>query len=179
MFDRPGRVRVRVRDPIGAGLRQQQIDIATRAGRASRQQNGLIVGLFSNHFGAFAAANHLGLVGLRFQQTGEGNIQRHAQRPQCFRLGLPLPDSSCDRVDLAIPARRATSASESPVRERSRVRLFSNYADGLCHTPLLVFYIERIVRLEKPFCCVHYNGNSFDMAKAYALQIFLSQWGHH
>ena len=36
------------------------------------------------------------------------------------RLGLPVPDSSWDSVDLAIPARRATSVSDSPVRRRSR-----------------------------------------------------------
>ena len=35
-------------------------------------------------------------------------------------LGLPVPDSSWDSVDLAIPARRATSVSDSPVRRRSR-----------------------------------------------------------
>ena len=36
------------------------------------------------------------------------------------RLGLPVPDSSWDSVDLAIPARRATSVSDSPDRWRSR-----------------------------------------------------------
>ena len=35
-------------------------------------------------------------------------------------LGLPVPDSSWDSVDLAIPARRDTSVSDSPVRRRSR-----------------------------------------------------------
>ena len=35
-------------------------------------------------------------------------------------LGFPVPDSSWDRVDLAIPAWRASSVSDSPVRARSR-----------------------------------------------------------
>ena len=51
------------------------------------------------------------------------------------RLMLPLPDSSCDNVDLAIPARRATSARERPQLQqgkgrcaRSRTKLLeSNY----------------------------------------------------
>ena len=41
---------------------------------------------------------------------------RHA----AARLGLPVPDSSWDSVDLAIPARRANSVSDSPDRRRSR-----------------------------------------------------------
>src|SRR5690606_14248582 len=36
------------------------------------------------------------------------------------RLGLPLPDSNCDSVDLAMPARWATSLSDRPARARSR-----------------------------------------------------------
>ena len=35
-------------------------------------------------------------------------------------LGLPVAASSWDSVDLAIPARRASSASETPSRSRSR-----------------------------------------------------------
>ena len=35
-------------------------------------------------------------------------------------LGFPVPDSSWDRVDLAIPARRASSVSDSPDLARSR-----------------------------------------------------------
>ncbi|CNT86553.1 Uncharacterised protein [Salmonella enterica subsp. enterica serovar Bovismorbificans] len=41
------------------------------------------------------------------------------------RLGLPFPASSCESVDLAMPARRAISASDSPVRWRSRTRLLA------------------------------------------------------
>ncbi|MGF7446560.1 hypothetical protein V7P28_23675, partial [Klebsiella michiganensis] len=44
---------------------------------------------------------------------------------------------------------------------------FGNQANWLSHTALRVFYNERFVRLEMRFCCVHYNGNSFDMAKEY------------
>ncbi len=55
--------------------------------------------------------------------------------------GLPLPDSSCDSVDFAIPARRATSASESPVRARSRTRLLAITLIG-CVTTRPLFFIS-------------------------------------
>jgi len=66
------------------------------------------------------------------------------------RLGLPFPDSSCESVDLAIPARRAISASESPVRMRSRTRLLAITLIGCVIKRPHVLYIERIVHLDKP-----------------------------
>src|SRR5690606_4714448 len=56
------------------------------------------------------------------------------------RLGFPLPDSSCDSVDLAIPARRAISASESPVRRRSRTRLLAITLIGCVIKTAPLFY---------------------------------------
>ncbi|MNP41125.1 hypothetical protein D3C76_1348090 [compost metagenome] len=78
-------------DTVGPGLRRQDIDIASRARRTGRQQNGLKVSLFSNDFCSFPEADHLGGGLLRFEQTGKGNIQRHAERPQGFEAGVAVP----------------------------------------------------------------------------------------
>jgi len=54
---------------------------------------------------------------------------------------LPLPASSWESVDFAMPARRAISASESPVRARSRTRLLAITLIG-CVIRVSVFYIS-------------------------------------
>jgi hypothetical protein len=83
-------------------------------------------------------------------------------------LGLPLADSSCDNVDLAIPARRATSASDNPARVRSRARLAAMTLIGWVMVYLFVHLIERIVRLISLFVAFIIMAISFDMVKLYA-----------
>ena len=67
-----------------------------------------------------------------FEQRGHHRITidpaaANSQAIRCYTsvetlwaLGLPTPDSSWERVDLAMPARLASSVSDSPARSRSR-----------------------------------------------------------
>ena len=59
-----------------------------------------------------------GVGGSSSRENGTSSATHRAH--SVSRLGLPVPDSSWDSVDLAIPARRATSVSDSPARCRSR-----------------------------------------------------------
>ncbi|SSN10684.1 Uncharacterised protein [Klebsiella pneumoniae] len=79
-----------MRNAVGAGLGEQQIDVPTRAGRTGGQQNGLIVRLLCHHFGPLAAADHLRFVHLRLKQPGKWNIQRYAERPQRFQTRVAV-----------------------------------------------------------------------------------------
>src|SRR5690606_27738579 len=59
-----------------------------------------------------------GRVGSTSSAKGTSSATLSAQ--SVSTLGLPVPDSSSDSVDLAMPARLATSARDNPVRRRSR-----------------------------------------------------------
>ncbi len=70
-------------------------------------------------------------------------------------LGLPVPASSCDSVDFAIPARRASSAEEIPRRSRSRRMAAAIVASGGSG----VRFIVLLVRLdEHRRCCSLYRA---------------------
>src|SRR5258705_12549001 len=90
-------------------------------------------------------------------------------------LGLPVPDSSWESVDFAMPARRASSVSESPTRSRSRRSEAAMAASGAGLTagdpapPVLVSYVmfaplDYLVGLTNSARSVHHIGREFDMA---------------
>jgi hypothetical protein len=75
------------------------------------------------------------------RENGASSATQMAQ--SVSRLGLPVPDSSWDSVDFAIPARRATSVSDSPVLWRSRRSEAAITSSGALDGTLFVISVHR------------------------------------
>ena len=122
---------VRAGQVARARLGADPVDVAAGAGRARREHRRLVGVALGVHDDPLPARiTRMSLLG--------GSMRRLSGTPSAVprahsvsRDGLPVPLSSWDSVDLAMPARLASSVSDRPARARSRRRDIETSGDDV------------------------------------------------